>query len=677
MVTQFNISTDHLLKIFLLLPVQSVKRTNKEMFSALRRLAPSVRILRTQRVANFATENTALSDYVFSTKYAKVLPYGANSSRLENWTECIDRVIGMYSEQYKQHPEVLNELKRITPLLYQKKILPAGRVLQFAGQAILLNNMKGFNCTYVAIDEPRKIWEGMYNLLCGAGVGISVRKAHISKLPRVNFHGGKEKFVIPDTIEGWAESARCLTNAAFGLGPIPEFDFSKIRPKGSPLVVSGGIAPGPEPLRIALIQAEKIFRSKQGDQLGSDDILDLMTTLSGAVVSGGVRRSSMICLFDKDDKAMLAVKTGEWWKTHPNRALCNNSVVFHPSQKSEVYAFIEEHPSIFEYGEPGIIFRNSLDYGTNPCAETALMDETSCCLSDTILPNLTPRQFPEAARAAAFLGTLSAGMTNFPFLSKSWKRSMDRDALIGVSLNGIAAVDYEQYNLAGVAQQVVEENKFWANVININTAARCTLTKPSGTLGLLAGVPAGVHDWFAKYAIRGCVEARNTPTAKYFMENFPDAIEPHLTNPDNNIFIKFPYKASNNRTRHAPVEEFLNRVAYVQKTWVLNGHNRGEDCHSVSATVNFSKSDIPFIKKWLVDHSEIVGGVSFIQHNPAVSYKQAPFTEVNKKEYEKLAKYMKTVDFSKVHGKNLTRVIESQCESGRCEAQLNLDRKRD
>lgn len=621
-------------------------------------------------VRYIAGHNQKLSDYVFSTKYARVIPQGT-TSRFETWPECVDRVIDMYDRKYAHIPEVTAHLREIAPLLYEKKILPSGRVMQFAGKAIDANEMKGYNCSYLAAINPSCFSEAFYLLLCGTGVGFSVRKAHINQLPPVNFLSGKEKFVVPDTIEGWAEAARRLSSAAFSLGPMPEFDFSEIRAKGTPLVTSGGLAPGPEPLIAALRAAEKIFRSKQGGRLSSLDVLDLMTTLSSAVVSGGVRRSSLICLFDKDDKDMLGAKAGEWWKRHPNRALCNNSAVFHPADKLAVARFLEEHPSIFEYGEPGIVFRNSLDFGTNPCGEASLESYTCCNLTDVIMALLRRGEFSKAARAAAFLGTLYAGFTNFPFLGAQWQFNMKRDALIGVSLNGVAAVNYKEYDLAHVAREVVEENWYWANVIGINPAARTTLVKPAGTTSLLTGVPAGIHAGYAEYAVRGVVEPNNTPTARYFLDNFPAAVEPHLTNP-NNIFIKFPYRSPRDaKTRHEPTEDLLERIAYVQENWVIPGHSRGDDYHNVSATVNFVPTDIPKVKTWLKQHSDILGGVSFIQHHPERAYKQAPFTEVTQEEYTKLFEITKDVDFSQIHGEDLTRQLESECSSGRCEVTKN------
>lgn len=612
-------------------------------------------------------QNEHLGEYVRSTKYAKVKQEGS-IRRFENWSETIERVTTMFKRKYAHLPEVVAHLdEEVSPLMRDMKILTSGRVMQFAGKAIEVNEVKGYNCSYLPADYTRCFSEAFYLLLCGTGVGFDVRKAHINKLPPVRFFSGREKFVVPDTIEGWAAAAKRLTDAGFGLATYPVFDFSQIRPKGTPLIISGGLAPGPQPLIKALTEVEQIFRAKDGQRLSSVDILDIMTTLSSAVVAGGIRRSSLICLFDNDDQDMLGAKTGNWWETHPHRALCNNSAVFKPSEKALIRDFLQNHPSIFEYGEPGVVFRNSLNYGTNPCAEAALRRKTFCNLTDVIMAMLYPNEFIRAARAAAFLGTLYAGYTNFPFLGSEWEQNVKEDALLGVSLNGVAAVDYKQYDMESAALAVVEENTYWAGVLGIRPAARNTLTKPSGTAGLLAGVPAGVHASFAEYAVRGVVEPSNTATARYFQKNFPSAVEPHLTNA-NNIFIKFPYRAHRgSKTRHEPVEELLERVAYVQRNWVLPGHVRGEDYHNVSVTVNFTPKDVPVIKNWLMEHSEILGGASFIQHYPENAYKQAPFTEVTKEEYDTLYETMKTVDFSQVHGEDLESTIESQCSSGRCE----------
>lgn len=615
--------------------------------------------------------NQELRDYVFSTKYARTVSVGNGTNRFETWPECVDRVLGMYKDEYNHIPEVVAHLQEIKPLLLAKKILPSGRVMQFAGPAIAVNNMKGYNCSYLPAKLPKFFWELFYLLLCGTGVGFSNRLIHIKQLPKVNFSKEERKFVIPDTIEGWAESARELVNAAFGLGPMPVFDFSQIRKKGSPLITSGGLAPGPEPLANALREVEALFRKKEGSQLSSIDVLDIATTLSNAVVSGGVRRSSLICLFDKDDTDMLGAKMGEWWKTHPYRALCNNSAVFKPHEKTEVASFFDNNPSVFEFGEPGVIFKNSINSGTNPCAEAGLEEYQCCNLSDLIMASVTPDEFPVAARAAAFLGTLYAGFTKFPFLSKDWKTMMQKDALIGVSLNGVAAVNYKDYDLKYAAMSVVQENWYWSQVIGINRAARNTLVKPGGTTSLLTGVPAGIHAGFADFAVRRVIEPANTPTAKYFLENYPSAVEPHLSNP-RNVVIKFPYASPRGtKTRHEPIDDMLERIAYVQENWVLPGWTSGEDSHSVSATVNFVHDDIPKLKDWVSKNSGLLGGVSFIQHHPGLVYKQAPFTEVDKKEYEELCEVVKGVDYTQIHGADLIREVESQCTSGLCEVRQN------
>ena len=615
--------------------------------------------------------NQELRDYVFSTKYARAVPAGNATSRFETWGECVDRVIGMYKTKYYNFPEVIAHLEEVRPLMLAKKILPSGRVLQFAGPAIAVNNMKGYNCSYLPAKHPKFFKELFYLLLCGTGAGFSNRLTHILQLPVVRFSTEKQRFVIPDTIEGWAESMGKLVDAAYGLGPMPVFDFSQIRKKGSPLITSGGLAPGPDPLMVALREVEVLFRKKEGEKLDSLDVLDISTTISNAVVSGGVRRSSLICLFDRTDKAMLGAKMGEWWKTHPHRALCNNSAVFKPSEKSEVASFFDNNPSVFEFGEPGIVFKNSDNSGTNPCAEAGLEEYQCCNLSDLIMGAVSPAEFPKVARAAAFLGTLYAGFTDFPFLSEDWKTSMQKDALIGVSLNGVAAVDYKAYDLKYGAMSVVEENWYWSQVIGINNAARNTLVKPGGTTSLLTGVPAGIHASYAQFAVRRVIEPMNTPTAKYFMENFADAVEPHLTNPLN-VVIKFPYAAPPGaKTRHEPIEEMLERIAHVQENWVLPGWTSGADSHSVSATVNFVHDDIPKLKSWVSENSSLLGGVSFIQHHPNLVYKQAPFTEVEQKEYDELCKTVEGVDFSQIHGKDLSREIESQCTSGLCEVRHN------
>lgn len=610
--------------------------------------------------------NSKLGDYVFHTKYGRSFEKDG-AFRFETFPDMVSRVLGMHRRRFAHLPEVLAELDAIEPLFLKKQILPSGRIMQFGGMAIEKNEIKGYNCSYLPVNYVDSFAETFYLLLCGTGVGFSVRAVHTTQLPVVSFSQDKEIFVVPDTIEGWAEAVRALTHAAFGQRPVPVFDYSQIRPKGSRLVSSGGLAPGPAPLKEALVELEAIFRNAEGRKLSSVDILDCITTLSYAVLSGGIRRSSLICLFDPTDTEMINAKSGNWYETHPKRSTCNNSAVFGPEDKQEVAQFVKDYPSIFEFGEPGIIVKNSTEYGTNPCGEAGLREFSFCNLSDVILPGLSESEFMRAVRAAAFLGTLYATYTNFKFLNPKWRQNTEEDALIGVSLNGIASSDVQLYDIEAAAKAVIAENAHWARILGINPAARTTLVKPGGTTSLIVDVPAGIHPSHAPYYVRRVVEPANTPVAKYFIDNFPSMVEKHIYNPAN-IVILFPCAAGPNATtRYEPVEKMLARIEDIQRRWVLAGRTRGPDNHNVSATVNFTKSDLPVVAEWLKKHLGLTFGVSFIQHDPSIAYQQAPFTEIDQAEYDRLWAVAQNVDFSKIGATYDFTTPQVVCTSDKCE----------
>jgi len=610
--------------------------------------------------------NSKLGDYVFHTKYGRSFEKDG-AYQFESFPDMVTRVLGMHRRRFKHLPEVLAELDNIEPLFLKKHILPSGRIMQFGGAAIEKNEVKGYNCSYLPVNYVDSFAETFYLLLCGTGVGFSVRAVHTAELPVVQFCKTTEPFVVPDTIEGWAEAVRALTHAAFGLRPLPIFDFSLIRPKGARLVSSGGLAPGPGPLKEALDELQVLLHNAEGRQLNSVDILDCITTLSYAVLSGGIRRSSLICLFDPSDTAMINAKSGNWYEKHPKRSTCNNSAVFAPEDKAKVAQFLLDYPSIFEYGEPGIIVKNSTEYGTNPCGEAGLREFSFCNLSDVILPGLTEEEFFRAVRAAAFLGTLYATYTNFKFLNPKWKQNTEEDSLIGVSLNGIASSNVQSYDIEAAAKAVIAENVHWARILGIKPAARTTLVKPGGTSSLIVDVPAGIHPNHAPYYVRRVVEPANTPVAKYFMEKFPSMVEKHIYNPAN-IVILFPCAAGPNATtRYEPVENMLARIEDIQRRWVLAGRTRGPDNHNVSATVNFTKADLPAVAKWLTEHLGVTFGVSFIQHDPSVSYQQAPFTEINQVEYDRLWEVAQHVDFSQIGASYDFTTTQTVCTSDKCE----------
>jgi ribonucleoside-triphosphate reductase (thioredoxin) len=424
-------------------------------------------------------ESQILSEVTTFMKYAKFIP---EKQRRETWEELVDRNKNMHIERY---PHLADEIEAAYQFVYDKKVLPSMRSLQFAGKPIDLNNARLYNCCFLPIDHPDAFSEVMFLLLSGTGVGYSVQSQHVEKLPAINKPTRTRRYLVGDSIEGWADAVKVLVSAYMRGKAMPVFDFRDIRPKGAMLITSGGKAPGPEPLKDALHNIQKIFDRKQnGEQLTTLEVHDINCFIADAVLSGGIRRSAMISLFDLDDEEMLTCKFGNWWETNAQRGRSNNSAVIvrHKIEK-EVFLDLWKKIEMSNSGEPGFFFTNDASWGLNPCAEISLRPFQFCNLTTIHAGTLEDQEdFNARAKAAAFIGTLQASYTNFHYLRDIWKRTTEKEALLGVSMTGIASGAVLTLDMRQAASVVKTENERVAGLLGIKKAARTTTVKPEGCL---------------------------------------------------------------------------------------------------------------------------------------------------------------------------------------------------
>ena len=439
------------------------------------------------------TESQILSEITTHLKYAKFVP---EENRRETWYNLVTRNKEMH---LKKFPHLAKEIEAAYQYVYDKKVLPSMRSMQFAGKPIEINNARIFNCSYLPIDDFRAFSEIMFLLLSGCGVGYSVQSHHVEQLPEIRKPLKQKRYLVGDSIEGWADAVRMLTKAYFGqTSTAPLFDFRDIRAKGASLITVGGKAPGPEPLKIALIHMQAILdRKNDGEKLTTVECHDIICHLADAVLSGGIRRAALIALFNLHDEEMLTCKFGDWWENNPQRGRANNSAVLLRSMIDKdtfmgLWAKIEASNS----GEPGFLFTNDKDAGTNPCAEINLKANQFCNLCEINASDIeTQEEYNARAKAAAFIGTLQASYTDFHYLRDVWKKTTEKEALLGIGMTGIASGAVFKLNMKEAAKVAVEENERVAKVLGINKAARVTTVKPSGTTSLVLGTSSGIHAW--------------------------------------------------------------------------------------------------------------------------------------------------------------------------------------
>ena len=614
------------------------------------------------------TPNQILSDITVHMKYARYLP---KKERRETWKELVNRNKKMHIKKY---PDLKDEINAAYKFVHDKKILPSMRSMQFGGKPIEVAPNRIYNCAYLPIDDWHSFSEVMFLLLGGTGVGYSVQKHHVEQLPEIQKPSSKrsKRYLIGDSIEGWADSVKALIRTYFNGGSRLRFDFSDIRPKGSRLVTSGGKAPGPQPLKECLLKIEGILESKEnGDKLEPVEVHDIVCHVADAVLAGGIRRAALISLFSADDEEMLAAKTGNWWEKNPQRGRANNSIVLmrHRMTK-EYFAELWDRVKASGCGEPGFYLTNDKDWGTNPCCEIALRPYQFCNLTEVNVSDVeTQEEYETRVKAAAFVATLQAGYTDFHYLRDVWQRHTEKDGLIGVSMTGIASGKVLGLDMSKAATVVKKENQRVAKMIGIKAASRTTCVKPAGTTSLALGTSSGIHAWHNDHYIRRIRVGKNEPIYTYLSINHPDLVEDEYFRPHDTAVISVPQRAPENAiTRHESALQLLKRVKAVSQEWIKAGHRRGQNTHNVSATISIKESEWIDVGEWMWENRDHYNGLSVLPHDGG-TYVQAPFEDCSAEKYEKMVESLQAVDLTKVVEleDNTDLKSEAACSGGQCE----------
>lgn len=663
---------------------------------------------------NTANSNEILSDITIFTKYAKYIP---ELNRRETWEELVTRNMEMHIKKYPHIEELIRGTYRY---VFNKKVLPSMRSLQFGGRPIEVSPNRIFNCAYAPVEAIEVFAETMFCLLGGTGMGYSVQNRHINQLPVVQ--GPRKtprRYLVGDSIEGWADAIKVLVESHF-LGKMEVlFDLSDIRPKGAQLVTSGGKAPGAEPLRVCLQKVDEVLSHAKGRQLSSLECHDIMCFIAEAVLTGGIRRAAMICLFDKDDTNMSKCKgnyrcdiksieeqpnssvsncrvvtswndkeynlflskedlqlhhdTGKlpWYHFEPQRGRSNNSAVLERGKVTQA-EFFDLWKTIVDSGagEPGIYWTNDTDWGTNPCCEIALRPYQFCNLTEINASDVVDQtDLNQRAVAAAIIGTLQAGYTDFHYLRPIWKETTELEALIGVGMTGIGSGAVLGRDLHAAAGYVKYCNELVAELININPAARTTTVKPSGTSSMVLGSSSGIHAWHNDYYIRRMRVAKNESIYGYLSTHHPELVVDEHFSPETTACIEVPQAApAGSLFRTETPTTLLERVKRFNTDWIHNGHRSGSNTHNVSCTISVKEDEWDLVGKWMWDNREIYNGISVLPYDGG-TYIQAPFEDITKERYEELSASLTSID--------LTQVIEEQddtdlsgeiaCGSGGCE----------
>jgi ribonucleoside-diphosphate reductase alpha chain len=546
------------------------------------------------------------------------------------------------------------------------------RSLQFAGKPIELNNARIFNCSFLPLDDWRAFSEIMFLLLSGCGVGYSVQNHHIDQLPEIKVPTKHKRYLVGDSIEGWADAVRMLCKAYFQGAPLPTFDFRDIRAKGAQLITVGGKAPGPEPLKECLFNLQKIFdRKKNGEKMTSVEVHDMACHIADAVLSGGIRRAALISLFDLDDEDMLTCKFGNWWEENPQRGRANNSaVVLRHKITEEEFFKLWKKIELSGSGEPGIYFSNDKDWGTNPCCEIALRSFQFCNLCEVNVSNVESQEdLNERVKAGAFIGTLQAAYTNFHYLRDVWQKTTEKDALLGVGMTGIGSGAILKYDLKKAADLSKEENARVAEIIGVNKAARVTTVKPSGTSSLVLGTSSGIHAWHNDYYIRRIRVGKNEAIYNYLAVNHPELVEDDFFKPTIQAVISVPQAAPEGSIlRTENVIDMLERTKLFNLEWVRKGHRKGANTNNVSATVSVQENEWEQVGNWMWENKETFNGLSVLPYFGG-SYMQAPFEDITKEQFDEMAQHLHNIDLSQIveFSDDTALMDQAACAGGACE----------
>ena len=633
---------------------------------------------------------TSYQEFIHLSRYSRWLP---DKNRRETWDETVGRYFDFFTEHLKDmHDFTLTESvrKELEWAVLDLEVMPSMRCLMTAGEALKRENIAGYNCSYVAVNRVHAFDEILYILMNGTGVGFSVERQHVNQLPHVadEFHTTETTISVADSKLGWAKGLKELIGMLY-IGQIPRWDLSKIRPAGSPLKTFGGRASGPEPLESLFNFAVNIFKNAPGRKLSSIECHDLVCKIAEVVVVGGVRRSALISLSNLSDDRMRHAKTGQWWNAEPQRALANNSACY--TEKPDIGTFMDEWKALYESksGERGIFNRESAqqqagksgrrntehDFGTNPCSEIILRSREFCNLSEVVVrPTDTRETLKKKVRLATMLGTIQSTLTNFKYVSSVWKNNCEEERLLGVSLTGI--MDNKLLNgkmsstegtleslLHGLRVEAIKTNKEFAKKIGINQSVAVTCVKPSGTVSQLVDAASGIHARHNPYYVRTVRGDKKDPLTRMMTDvGFP--VEDDVMNPSHTAVFSFPMKVDKGavfRTDMTAIEQLKLWKVY-QESWCE---------HKPSVTISVKEHEWLEVGAWVYDNFDMMSGVSFLPFSEH-TYKQAPYQDIQKEDYEVLLKKMpKEVDWTKLAEYEKTDMtIASQelaCVAGGCE----------
>jgi ribonucleoside-triphosphate reductase (thioredoxin) len=591
------------------------------------------------------------NQYIAKSRYSRYLD---DKGRREHWPETVNRYFDfMEGHLNKKHnylvpPELRKELQDAVTNL---EVVPSMRALMTAGDALDRQNVAGYNCSYLPVDDPKAFDEAMYILLCGTGVGFSVEEKYVNRLPEVPDHlfESKTVVVVKDSKEGWAKALRQIIALLYA-GEVPRWDVSAVRPAGARLKTFGGRASGPEPLVELFRYTVAKFKAAAGRKLNSLECHDILCKVGEVVVVGGVRRSAMISLSDLSDDRMAHAKAGNWWEGNGQRALANNSAVY--TTKPSVGQFMREWSAIYEShsGERGIFNRYASqtqaarngrrnpdqEWGTNPCSEIILRPYQFCNLSSVIVrPNDTFAALERKVRLATILGTWQSTLTNFPYLRKIWQNNTEEERLLGVSMTGILdnplLNNPDDPNLPGILEELklhaVHTNAVMADAIGINRSVAITAIKPEGTVSQLTGTASGIHPQHAKYYIRRVRSDNKDPLTDFLKsQGFP--AEPDFYKSDSTTVFSFPMAVADG----AVLREDLDAIKHL-RLWLIYQKYYCE--HKPSVTISVKEHEWPKVGSWVWENFDHITGVSFLPMDGG-TYRQAPYEEIDSAEYERL-----------------------------------------
>jgi ribonucleoside-triphosphate reductase len=634
---------------------------------------------------------TSYQEFIHLSRYSRWLP---DKERRETWNETVARYFDFFTEHLKElHNYKLTKALReeLEEAVLSLRVMPSMRCLMTAGEALKRENIAGYNCSYVAIDRPQSFDEILYVLMNGTGVGFSVERQYVSQLPTIaeEFHPTDTTITVADSKMGWAKAFKELVGMLY-IGQIPRWDLTKIRPAGAPLKTFGGRASGPDPLESLFNFTVTIFKNANGRKLSSIECHDIVCKIAEVVVVGGVRRSALISLSNLSDDRMRAAKHGQWWTTEPQRSLANNSACY--TEKPDIGVFMDEWKALYESksGERGIFNRESAvkiseqngrrnttdyDFGTNPCSEIILRNREFCNLSEVVVrPTDTRETLLEKVRLATILGTFQATLVNFRYVSSAWRKNCEEERLLGVSLTGI--MDSKLLNgkspqhvlpalLQDLRNEAIKTNAELANKIGINQSVSVTCVKPSGTVSQLVDAASGIHARHNPYYIRTVRGDKKDPLTKMMKDSgFP--VEDDAMNPSHTSVFSFPMKVDDGavfRTDLTAIEQLELWLTY-QKYWCE---------HKPSVTISVKENEWLDVGAWVFKHFDFMSGVSFLPFAEH-TYKQAPYQDIKKEEYEILLDRMpKKVEWSKLSEYEKTDMTigsqELACAAGGCEIQ--------